>query len=211
MSDTIPGIDLASQTGQQIIANAINNMSNLLTYNGNNIIRAIVTLDDEDWIGNDPYTQGININNVPINSNSKIDLQPDTTVINQLIDDGVKGLYIQNNNGSLTAYAIGAQPTESLSIQCTISNINQFLVGILIDSMPTKVIYDVGDDLDLTGLVILASYADGSTDDITSDCIFDPVDGSELSDAGEQIIGIAYYKDGITKLTAFSITVNALE
>lgn len=211
MPDQTIGIDLASQTGQQVIANAINNIPGRIVYNGNNSIKAHISLDYEDWTGNDPYTQTIDINNVPINSNSKIDLQPDATVINQLISDGVKALYIQNNNGTITAYAIGGQPTADLSIQCIISSINQFLIGIEIDSMPTKTTYDVGDDLDLTGLIVNATYADGSTDDITSDCIFDPIDGSEISDVGEQIIGIAYHKDDITKIVTFTVTVNALE
>ena len=59
-----------------------------------------------------------------ITSNSKIDLQPDTTLILSLMADGVAGMYILNNNGTLTAYAIGAAPSSAISgLQCTVTEV----------------------------------------------------------------------------------------
>ena len=73
-----------------------------------------VTLSTE-WSGNDPYTQVITIPGAT--EYSKIDLQPGATVIEEMINDGVTALWVQNDNGVLTAYAMGAQPSSALTIQ----------------------------------------------------------------------------------------------
>ena len=73
------------------------------------------------WTGTGPYTQAITING--IESDSKIDLQPDANVINKLMEAGTTALYIVNNSGVATAVAIGAAPNSALTIQCTITKI----------------------------------------------------------------------------------------
>ena len=67
------------------------------------------------------YTQNVTISGGT--AKSKVDLQPNDTVLNQLIKDGVSALYISNNNGTFTAYAIGAKPTANLTIQITITEV----------------------------------------------------------------------------------------
>ncbi len=73
------------------------------------------------WEGDGTFTQNIGIGNA--NANSKIDLQPDSFALNQLISDGVSALYVENNSGTFTAYAIGATPTNNLQIQITITEV----------------------------------------------------------------------------------------
>lgn len=83
--------------------------------------KTTVTLST-NWAGNaSPYTQVITISGTT--SNSKVDLQPDATVIEQMADDGTLALYIANDNGILTAYAIGEKPTAGLTIQATITEV----------------------------------------------------------------------------------------
>jgi hypothetical protein len=71
------------------------------------------------WSGSDPFTQTVALSG--ITANSKVDLQPSSAILSQLLDDGVLALYIENNAGTLTAYAIGAKPTTALTIQATIT------------------------------------------------------------------------------------------
>lgn len=77
------------------------------------------------WSGNDPYTQTVTIIGYTVTANSKIDLQPDATALAQMIDDGTTALWIENNNGTLTAYALGAGTSAALTIQCTITEVEQ--------------------------------------------------------------------------------------
>ena len=56
-------------------------------------------------------------------SNSKVDLQPDVSVITQMMTDGTVALHIVNDNGTLTAYAVGEKPTVALTIQATIMEV----------------------------------------------------------------------------------------
>ena len=84
---------------------------------------ASVTLS-ATWAGDDPYTQTVTISGYTVTAHSKIDLQPDTNAIAQLVSDGVQALYIDNNNGTLTAYAIGAATTAALTVQCTITEVS---------------------------------------------------------------------------------------
>lgn len=77
----------------------------------------------ETWSGTGPYTQTVTLSGYTPTANTKIDLQPDMNVIQQLINDEVGGLYIENNNGVLTAYSIGNKPSVALSIQITVSEV----------------------------------------------------------------------------------------
>lgn len=81
---------------------------------------ATVTLVAANWTGSDPYTQTVTLSSgATITANTKVDLQPNAAAIAQLVSDGVSAVYIDNTNGVLTAYAIGAATTANLTIYCT--------------------------------------------------------------------------------------------
>lgn len=82
-----------------------------------------ITLSAAAWTGENPYTQSVTLTG--ITAQSKVDLQPDATVLAALIDDGVNALYIANNNGSLTAYAVGAAPKADMTVQATVMEVNK--------------------------------------------------------------------------------------
>ena len=84
--------------------------------------KASITLST-DWVGDaSPYTQTVTISGTT--ANSKVDLQPDATDITQMANDGTVALYIVNDNGTLTAYAVGEKPTSALTIQATITEVS---------------------------------------------------------------------------------------
>jgi len=77
------------------------------------------------WTGSSsPYSQEIIVSGATITNNSKVDIQPNSTMIAQLINDGCNALYIENNNGTLTAYAIGEKPSVAINdIQVTVTEV----------------------------------------------------------------------------------------
>ena len=77
-----------------------------------------ITLVANNWSKDGAaYTQTVTI--LDGTSNSKIDLQPDSATLNQLINDGVSAIYIANNNGVFAACVIGAKPTVNITLQFT--------------------------------------------------------------------------------------------
>ena len=86
------------------------------------IRKVSITLLASSWnSNNNAFTQAITLSETTVNS--KVDLQPDNTTLNQMLTDGTYALYIENNNSTFTAYAIGYAPTVDLTIQATITEL----------------------------------------------------------------------------------------
>ncbi|HML37718.1 MAG TPA: S-layer homology domain-containing protein, partial [Bacillota bacterium] len=80
---------------------------------------------------------------------------------------------------------------------------------IRVTSSPKKASYTVGDKLDLTGLVIKASYTDKSSKTLDgSTYTTTPSEGSELNTVGKQTVIVKYKENGIEKTASFDVTVN---
>ena len=71
--------------------------------------------------GNGYHTATPTITGAAVSSNSKITLQPTASMQLQLRSSGVESLYVENNSGTMTAYAVGNAPTTALSMQCTVA------------------------------------------------------------------------------------------
>lgn len=81
-----------------------------------------LTLDAEDWVaGTGEYTQTV-VLSISVDNDSKVDLQPDSATIAQMISDGTVGLFAVNTNGVVTVHAIGEVPSEDLTVQYTVFN-----------------------------------------------------------------------------------------
>ena len=88
-----------------------------------NITKKTTVTLSTNWTGDaSPYTQPVTISGTT--ANSKVDLQPDATAIAQMADDGTVAMYIANDNGILTANAVGEKPTVELTIQATITEVS---------------------------------------------------------------------------------------
>ena len=80
-----------------------------------------ITLLSDSWVGNtSPYSQAVTVNGVT--ENSKIDLQPTAELITVLQDAEIS-LTAENNEGSVTIWAIGDKPTEDYTIQALITEV----------------------------------------------------------------------------------------
>ncbi len=79
---------------------------------------AEMTLSQSAWVNEgDYYTQRVSIEGVEVNE--RIDVQPSASVLMRLLDDGVIALFVENNEGVLTAYCIGGVPTTDVTVQIT--------------------------------------------------------------------------------------------
>lgn len=70
-----------------------------------------------DWSGTGPYYQTVTIPGST--GNSKIDLQLNAAALAQLINDEVIAMWVENNNGIFTVWAMGAAPSTALTVQYT--------------------------------------------------------------------------------------------
>ena len=84
----------------------------------------------------------------------------------------------------------------------------KILMGIKVTTSPTTVEYTEGDSLDLTGLVVTATFSDGSTEDVTSQCIMSPAAGTVLATTDTNV-NISYTYKGVTCNTAQIIVVES--
>jgi len=98
-------------------------------------------------------------------------------------------------------------PAEDVIITAEFENIPVTLESISVTNLPENTVYTVGETLDLTGLVITATYSDGSSS-VVSGYTTDPVEGSVLNTEGTVTITVNYSEDAITKSTSFDIQVN---
>ncbi|MGN1310222.1 MAG: bacterial Ig-like domain-containing protein [Clostridia bacterium] len=76
---------------------------------------------------------------------------------------------------------------------------------IAITIAPNKTTYIEGQNFDTTGMIVTATYNDGSTKEVTN---YTVTDGTNLT-AGKTSVTISYTEDGVTKTTTQEITVTA--
>lgn len=81
------------------------------------------------------------------------------------------------------------------------------LSSITITTQPTKTSYVVGENLDLTGIVVTATYSDETTSTVTAGVTFSPVNGTTLSTAGTTTITASYTEGETTKTETTTVTV----
>lgn len=80
--------------------------------------RASVTLPTASWSN---LSQTVTISGITVNS--KVDIQMDATSLGVLIDSGTSAIWMENNNGTITAKCIGDKPNADMTVQVTITEV----------------------------------------------------------------------------------------
>lgn len=81
-----------------------------------------ITMPATGWQGSsNPYSQVVICNGV--NVNSKLDLQPTPAQIVELQDSEIS-LMLTNNQGTVTAWAIGGKPTSDMTMHVLITEVS---------------------------------------------------------------------------------------
>ena len=86
--------------------------------------------------------------------------------------------------------------------------VKRVLTGLSITTQPAKTSYYKGDALDLTGMVVTATFSSGASEDVTSGCSFSPAAGSALSSYGTVTVTVTYTENGVTKTASFTVSVS---
>ena len=108
--------------------------------------------------------------------------------------------YVEDGVTQTTTYRITVNEPQVVPPEPAVT-----LSSIAITSQPRKTEFVIGDILDTTGLVVTATYSDGTTKDVTSSVLFS---GYNMQTAGTQTVTISYTEDSVTKTTSYQITVN---
>ena len=116
------------------------------------------------------------------------------------------GTVVYENNDKIAVSwtwenTITYQTTQSITVK-------RVLTGLSITTQPAKTSYYKGDALDLTGMVVTATFSSGASEDVTSGCSFNPAAGSALSSYGTVTVTVTYTENGVTKTSSFTVSVS---
>ena len=100
-----------------------------------------------------------------------------------------------------------AMPAKDVTITAEFED-KPVLDSIAVTSPPAKSTYIVGQALDLSGLVVTATYSDSSSTAVTG-YTTTPAGGSTLDTAGTVTVTVGYTEGTIIKTTTFDVQVNA--
>lgn len=64
--------------------------------------------------------------------------------------------------------------------------------SISIEQMPFKYVQYVGDAVDYSGLKVMATYQDGTIEEVTGACLITPAEGSEIENEGEFAVNVIF-------------------
>ncbi len=114
---------------------------------------------------------------------------------------------LPENNGAWEVSATLGGQTATTEVEVT--GAMQYNVDLMITSSvaithaPTKTAYNVGEAFDPTGLVVTATFADSTTEDVTDSCTYSPT----VMTASTTAVLITYQRAGVTKTCTQEVTV----
>ena len=79
--------------------------------------------------------------------------------------------------------------------------------GVAVTNQPQKTTYFIGENFDPAGMVVTATYADKTTENVTAACTFTP----QTMAAGTKSVTVTYKRAGITKTATVVVAVRVLD
>ncbi len=98
-------------------------------------------------------------------------------------------------------------PAKNVTITAEFEDKPLILESIAVTNQPDRTTYRVDNELDLTGLVITATYSN-NTNAVVTTYITTPAGGSTFDTTGTKNINVSYSEGGITKTTSFDVEVS---
>jgi len=187
--------DVITYTGNLVLSGT-NSVKKDVTLNVNGSLTVAGVLNNDGVINvSDSYTSSGTLNN-----NGSIIINKSFTYSGAI-----------NNNGEIlvTGKITGAGKVNFNPLNTPLPKPPAFLVGIEVTTLPDKMTYFVGDTLDLTGMVVTATYSDGSTKEVTG-WTSSPGQGGKLNYAQLVTVQVRYAEDGIV-VNYWGLRVNVLE
>ena len=168
----------------------------------------MVRIASMELLFNTEYSKGITLYGASPDSpsyyNSVLQIKDSTTTCNA---GDILTVDFTDIDWSQYNYSSGFYISTSTPIDITYTLHLRELLSIEVTSRPTKTTYTLNETLDLSGAVITAHYTDGTTRDVTTECVFDPANGTELTTKGTNTINVTC-TEGVVTTTSFTITVN---
>lgn len=111
-------------------------------------------------------------------------------------------------NGTAIQGTSFVMPAEDVNVQAVFNETVQeaVLESVEIKTLPDKLSYLVNEDMNLTGIVLSATFSDGSTKEIT-DIELMQVKGFDSAAPGNILITVTYTENGVSKSVDFQISV----
>ena len=153
------------------------------------------------------YTAGesLDLTGMVVTVNFSDDTSADITAVCEYTP--TEGTVVYEDTTQVTAKwtweEMGIDYTASLPI-----TVQRVLSSIDVTTEPTTVSYDQNAALDLTGMVVTATYTSGATEVVTDRCTSSPEEGTVLTTLGAATVTITYIESGVTVTDTFAITVN---
>ena len=119
------------------------------------------------------------------------------TAGSELSGEGAKTVTVKySENGVEKSASFDVYVAETINLQ-----------KITVVEQPTTQTYKQGNELDVSGIKVEASYNDGHIQDVTSSVKYEPPVGTKLEEPGPQVVKVSYTEQGVTVDTTFTVTV----
>lgn len=113
---------IASSNEYGILVDLIAEAEALVTENA--LCSVNIQLSSSGWSQSGTvYTHSLTITGYTVTQKTKVDLLCDATALNQLVKDNVTSIFVANNSGTLTLYAINGKPSTSVTVQAILTEV----------------------------------------------------------------------------------------